>query len=285
MDWRNGGGYLGWAALPPEAGFSVGVGISFGAALGASNYCFVPERSILEPRLGGFLVSPGRNEEILRGTSNLHGIAVVNGRVFNQGMSAQRFAQVSGRAVPTVRVGNQAAFYRPAVVANAARQTRSESFVNRPAPNARSATGNAAAGATAHGQPRSATLPNQGQNGHSAVSRSRASSNHVTPPTQGRARSAPVSHSHAAAVKPPQHATQKAAPGSNPPARHAASANQQQRGAQQASARANPPARPVASAAAAHEHSATHAPAQAKPRQPPPPRGEQPQGPKQRSDR
>jgi len=300
VDWRNGGGYLGWAALPPEAGFSVGVGVSFGAALGASNYCFVPERSILEPRLGGFLVAPGRNEEILRGTSNLHGIAVVNGRVFNQGMSAQRFAQVSGHAVPTVRVGSQAAFYRPAVVAAAARQTGSESFVNRPAPRVASAAARPVPAGS-----RSATLPNQGQNGHSAVSRSRtqrASSNHVTPPTQGRANSGPVAHSHAAAVKPPQ-ATQKAAPGANRPARHVASANQpqrgtqrtnpaprhvasanqQQHGAQQASA--NPPARHAASAAAAPQHSAAHAPAQAKPRQPPPPRGEQPQGPKQQSDR
>jgi hypothetical protein len=54
-------------------------------------------------------------------------------------MSVQRIEQVSGRAVPRVRVGSQAAFYRPAVVANAARQTRSESFVNRPAPRAASA--------------------------------------------------------------------------------------------------------------------------------------------------
>jgi hypothetical protein len=239
VDWRNGGGYAGWAALPPEAGYTVGVGISFGggfdlsAALVPSYYCFVPERSILEPRLGSFLVSPERNAEIFRGSSNIHGIAVVNGRVFNQGMSVQRIEQVSGRAVPRVQVAKQAAFYRPAAVSNAARQNGSESFVNRPAPraasagttnrqapSARSAKGNAAPGATGRGQSRSATLPNQGQNGHSAVSRSqtqRASSNHATPPTQGRNSSGTVARSHAAAVKPPQHRTQQAPARSNPP--------------------------------------------------------------------
>jgi len=47
VDWRNGGGYVGWAALPPEASFSVGVGVNFGgfdlnASLVPSYYCFVP---------------------------------------------------------------------------------------------------------------------------------------------------------------------------------------------------------------------------------------------------
>src|SRR5579864_8722924 len=176
VDWRNGGGYVGWAALPPEAGFSAGVGVSFGgfdvnAAIVPSYYCFVPERSILEPRLGTFLVSPTRNAEILRGSSSIQGIGVVNGRVFNQGMSVQRIEQLRGSAVPRVQVANQAAFYRPAVVANAARQIKSETFVNRPAPRAASVPTRAAPGASTRGQSRSAILPNQGQNSHNTVSR------------------------------------------------------------------------------------------------------------------
>jgi hypothetical protein len=321
VDWRNGGGYVGWAALPPEVGFTDGVGVSYGgfdlnAALVPSYYSFVSERAILEPRLATFIVSPTRNVEIIRGTANINGIAVVNNRVFNQGMSVQRIEQVSGRAVPRVRVGNQAAFYQPAAVANAARQTRSESFVNRPAPraasagtglvpagsrtangqalNSRSANRNAAPGATARGQSRSATLPNQGQNGRNTVNRSptqRASSNHATPPTQGRNSGAAVARSHAAAVNPPQHRTPQASARSNPPPRRAASANPPQRGMQRSSARPNPPSRQVASAnspqrgtqrssarpnppsrqvAAASQHPA-HAPAQARPRQQPPP--------------
>ncbi|HYL05764.1 MAG TPA: DUF6600 domain-containing protein [Thermoanaerobaculia bacterium] len=297
VDWRNGGGYVGWAALPPEAGFTVGVGVNFGgfdlnAALVPSYFCFVPERSMLEPRLGTFLVSPTRNVEILRGTSNLNGIAMVNGRVFNQGMSVQRMEQLRGSPVPRVQVANQAAFYRPVAVVNAARQMKNESFVNRPAPRAAAAATSAAArpvpaggrsasrqapgtqsakvhaapGANARGQSRSATLPNQGQNGHGAVSRTRAqraSSKHATtPPTQAHDSGATAARSHAAPVNPPQHrAAPQAAAGSNPPPRRAASAN--------------PPPRHVA---AATQHPA-HATAQARTRQQPPPASKgQPQG-------
>jgi len=239
----------------------------------------VPERSILEPRLGTFLVSPTRNAEILRGSSSIQGIGVVNGRVFNQGMSVQRIEQLRGSAVPRVQVANQAAFYRPAVLANAARQTGSETFVNRPAPRAisaatrvatrpvpagsrsatrqaptaRSAKSNAAPGANARPQSRSATLRNQGQNSHNTVSRTRAqraSSNHAPPPTQARTSGAAAARSHAKAVKPPQHRTQQPSARSNPPPSHAAVAT---------------------------PHPA-HAPAQAKPRQPPPPGKAQPQG-------
>jgi hypothetical protein len=312
VDWRNGGGYLGWAALPPEAGFSVGVGVSFGGfdLNAASHYCFVPERSILEPRLGSFLVSPTRNAEILRGSSNIQGIGVVNGRVFNQGMSVQRVEQLRGSAVPRVQVANQAAFYRPAVVANAARQTKSETFVNRPAPraasaatraaarpvpagssrsanrqapNPQSAKGHAAPGANARGQSRSATLPNQGQNSHNTVSRTRtqrASANHANPPTQARNSGATAARSHAAAVNPPQHRTPQASARSNPPPRHVVGANPSQHGTQRSSARSNPPPHQ----AAATQHPA-HTPAQAKPRQAPPPDTAQPQGQKPRSTR
>jgi hypothetical protein len=323
VDWRNGGGYVGWAALPPEVGFTVGVGVSFGgfdlnAALVPSYYCFVPERSILEPRLGTFLVSPTRNAEILRGSSNIQGIGVVNGRVFNQGMSVQRIEQLRGSAVPRVQVANQAAFYRPAVVANAARQTRSETFVNRPAPraasantrvpagsrtangqapNSQSAKPNAAPSATARGQSRSATLPNPGQKGRNPVSGSRtqrASSNQATPPTQGRNSGGTRARSHAAAMSPPQHRTQQ------PPPRHVVGANPPQHGTQRSSARTSVPPRHVASAnpprhgtqqtsprtspqprhvAVGSQHPA-HAPAQATPR-PPPASKEQPQVQKQ----
>jgi len=264
VDWRNGGGYVGWAALPPEAGFSIGVGVSFGgfdlnAALVPSYYCFVPERSILEPRLGTFLVSPTRNVEILRSTSSIQGIGVVNGRVFNQGMSVQGIEQLRGSAVPRVQVAKQAAFYRPAAVTNAARQTRSETFVNRPAPRATSA----------------ATRP---------VPAGSRSANRQAPTTRSaKANAAPgatAARSRAAAAKPPRHHTQQASARSNPPPRHVVGANSPQRGTQRSSARSNPPPHQVA----ATQHPA-HAPAQAKPRQAPPPGTEQPQGQKPRSTR
>jgi hypothetical protein len=298
VDWRNGGGYIGWAALPPEVGFAAGVGISLGgfdlnAGLVPSSYCFVPERSILEPRLGGFFLSPARNVEIFRGSSNINGIAMVNNRVFNQGMSVQRVEQLRGSAVPRVRVANQAAFYRPAAVTGAARQSGSETFVNRPAPRAASAaaatrpvegsrsanrqapsTRSARAGAApaaTRSQARSANLPARGQNGRNAVSRSRTqrpSVKHATPPpAQRRTDGSPATRSHAAAQNPPRHRTPQASARSKPAPRSAAAVNPARHVTPQSSAGPTAASRRAASATPPQ-----HATQQAAARPNPPPR-------------
>jgi hypothetical protein len=139
--WRNGGGYLGWAPLPPSVGFTAGVGVSFRGvdietAISPSYYSFVPERAILEPRLSSAFVPFSRNAECFRGSSNITRLAVVDHRVFDQGVDVQRVEQATGRAVPRVRVGHQAYFFQPLVVVTAARQRGSERFVGRPVPRA-----------------------------------------------------------------------------------------------------------------------------------------------------
>jgi len=139
--WRNGGGYLGWAPLPPSVGFTAGVGASFGGvdietAISPAYYSFVPERAILAPRLSAAFVPFSRNAECFRGSSNVTRLTVVNHRVFDRGVDVQRIEQVTGRAVPRVRVGNQPYFFQPPVVVTAARQRGTERFVGRPAPRA-----------------------------------------------------------------------------------------------------------------------------------------------------
>jgi hypothetical protein len=139
--WRNGGGYLGWAPLPPSVGFTAGVGVSFRgvdieSAISPSYYSFVPERAILEPRLSSAFVPFSRNADCFRGSSDITRLAVVNDRVFDQGMNVQRIEQVTGRAVPRVRVGQQAYFFQPPVVVAAARQHGTERFVGRLSPPA-----------------------------------------------------------------------------------------------------------------------------------------------------
>jgi hypothetical protein len=135
--WRNGGGYVGWAALPPAVGFSVGIGLSFGVSLDAviapSYYSFVGEGAILTPRLSTVIVAPERNTTIIQNTTNITNYSVVNNRVVNNGVNVQRIEQVTGRPVPRVSAASQAGFYQPSVVTRAARINKSESFVNRPA--------------------------------------------------------------------------------------------------------------------------------------------------------
>jgi len=138
--WRNGGGYVGWAALPPAVGFSFGVGVVLGGvdlnvAISPAYYSFVSERAILEPRLSTVIVAPERNVTIIRNTTNITNYTVVNNRVVNNGVSAQRIQQVTGRPVPRVSTAQQVGLYQPPVIARAARVTKAESFTNRSASN------------------------------------------------------------------------------------------------------------------------------------------------------
>ena len=136
--WRNGGGYVGWAALPPAVGFSFGVGVILGGvdlnvAIAPSYYSFVREGAILTPRLSTVIVAPQRNVSIIRNTTNVTNYAVVNNRVVNNGVSVQRIAQVTGHPVPRVSTASQVGLYQPPVIARAARVTKTESFTNRSA--------------------------------------------------------------------------------------------------------------------------------------------------------
>jgi hypothetical protein len=133
--WRHGGGYLGWAPLGPAVGFRFGVGLDFGGVVIAPGfYTFVGERDILAPRVSTVILSTTRNVTIVNTTTNITNYTVVNGRVVNSGVSADRIAQVTGRPVPRVAVASMArasangkgAFYQPPVVTRAARSAPAE---------------------------------------------------------------------------------------------------------------------------------------------------------------
>jgi uncharacterized protein DUF6600 len=133
--WRHGGGYLGWAPLGPAIGFTFEAGLDFGAYVVAPGfYTFVGERDILAPRVSTVIVSTTRNVTIVNNTTNITNYAVVNGRIVNSGVSADRIAQVTGRPVPRVAVASMAratpsgkgAFYQPPVVTRAARASHAE---------------------------------------------------------------------------------------------------------------------------------------------------------------
>jgi len=133
--WRHGGGYLGWAPLGPAVGFTFGGGLDFGGVvISAGFFTFVGERDILAPRVSTVIVSSTRNVTIINNTTNITNYGVVNGRVVNSGVNADRIAQVTGRPVPRVTVASMAratgnakgAFYQPPVVSKAASVSHAE---------------------------------------------------------------------------------------------------------------------------------------------------------------
>jgi hypothetical protein len=133
VSWQEGNGYCGWAPLPPSVGWNAGVGLELGGfnlAVGIDPgwYGFVPERSFLAVNVGGFILPPERNVEIIRNTTNITNIRVDGGRVVNASLPVQRIAQATGQPVRQFRLanasdprvarisGNSVALFRPAAV-------------------------------------------------------------------------------------------------------------------------------------------------------------------------
>jgi hypothetical protein len=137
--WRTGGGYIGWAPLPPEVRFRAGVGLDFGGvdvsvSLGPTHYCFVQERSFLASHLATYAEPQARNVTIINNTNNITNYTVVNNRVFNRGVEVQRVEQVTGQRVRSYQVaavtagsvrnsqvrGNQLTVFSPNVIRQSA---------------------------------------------------------------------------------------------------------------------------------------------------------------------
>ncbi len=111
--WQQGGGYVGWAPLPPEVGFQIGVGLRLGGlnlsfAIQPTRYSFVEERQFLEARVSGFILPPARNVTIIHNTLNITNYTFDGDRVVNHGVPIERIERATGRRVHRLRVAEAA---------------------------------------------------------------------------------------------------------------------------------------------------------------------------------
>jgi len=109
VSWQHGGGYVGWAPLPPSVGFEVGIGLRLGGfnlsiGIQPHHYRFVPERSFLEPRLSGYMVPTARNVTIIHNTTNITNYTYIDNRVINRGVDLGRIERVTGRRAQRLHV-------------------------------------------------------------------------------------------------------------------------------------------------------------------------------------
>jgi Family of unknown function (DUF6600) len=107
--WRFGGGYVGWAPLPPQFRSNAGVGfrvgdVDFDAWLTPRQYVFVPERHFVDSRVYREVVSPARNWTIVNVTQPVTNYGVRQNRLVNRSLSVEQVEGHLGRAVPRVRV-------------------------------------------------------------------------------------------------------------------------------------------------------------------------------------
>ena len=111
VSWQYGGGYVGWAPLPPSVGFEANVGLRIGGldlsfGIQPDVYSFVPERSFLEIRLSTFLIPSARNVTLIRRTRNVTDYSYIDHRVVNRGVTLRNIEQATGRRVRQLRVGD-----------------------------------------------------------------------------------------------------------------------------------------------------------------------------------
>jgi hypothetical protein len=130
VSWQSGGGYVGWAPLPPQVGFQAGVGLrigNFNLTLGfePTAYTFVDERAFLDDHVDRYCEPPARSVTILRETRNVTDYRYEGDRVVDGGIPVQQIEQVTRRPVARLQVvesssrrsavgGNQVQIYRPA---------------------------------------------------------------------------------------------------------------------------------------------------------------------------
>jgi len=101
--WREGGGYCGWAPLPPTVVVRERIDpVYVERAIPADRYVYCEERYVAEPRVYTHVVR--ENVTIVRQTTNITNITIVNNRVVNRGVEVAHVERSAGRRYEPVRV-------------------------------------------------------------------------------------------------------------------------------------------------------------------------------------
>ena len=99
--WRSGGGYVGWAPMPPAVD---AFHIDFGFRIDPLAFSFVDTRHFCEPHVYRHFAPVARNVTFINVTQNVTNYTVINNRIVNHGVDVERVERVTGHAVPRVQV-------------------------------------------------------------------------------------------------------------------------------------------------------------------------------------
>jgi hypothetical protein len=113
--WSYSGDYCGWAPLPPAAGFSTGVGLTYAGhpapsgchfGLGANHFHYVAWNHFSDRHLRPYSLGPNQTEHIFGQSAVTTGIAVQNNRIVNIGISPERVAAATHMPVNQIALHN-----------------------------------------------------------------------------------------------------------------------------------------------------------------------------------
>jgi len=130
--WRYSDDYVGWAPLPPTAGWDASAGLSFGdpGAIRPDEWCFVPRTHVLDVNIRVQVTVVARNVTLYGRTRDATRFEVRDGRPANLGFDVAQIERSVGRSVPRVKIvdvnqpgrgdgrpagGGSVGFFRPRV--------------------------------------------------------------------------------------------------------------------------------------------------------------------------
>lgn len=102
VTWRHGGGWVGWAPIPPGVDWQSRVYIE--SSIKPSGWCFVEERFLHEPNLRINIVPQARNMTMVRMTQNVTNYSLVQNRVINRSISAEQIEKAIQKPIPRYRI-------------------------------------------------------------------------------------------------------------------------------------------------------------------------------------
>jgi hypothetical protein len=96
--WRSSDLYMGWAPLPPDAEFGMGIGLSGYFDIPSHYWIFIEGRYFLEPRLYTHALPYERNLTIVNYTMLHKNIVVRDNKIINEGIDANVIRNVTGKS-------------------------------------------------------------------------------------------------------------------------------------------------------------------------------------------
>ena len=109
VSWRYGDGWVGWAPLPPDADWRIGIGFSvdigsLDSRIDSYGWCFVPARDLLSPNIRTRLAPPSRNVTYLTITQNITNYTEFNSRPAERGLRPEMIERDLGRRLTPYKV-------------------------------------------------------------------------------------------------------------------------------------------------------------------------------------
>lgn len=106
--WRTGGGFIGWAPLPPDVVWEAG-GLRFphrdrDDRVLRTRWAFVDEQDFLSPRIHEELLERGRNVTLLEQTKDATHYGFENNRITNRGIAVSQVERSTGKRVEPLHV-------------------------------------------------------------------------------------------------------------------------------------------------------------------------------------